>query len=59
MPTYEFLCEKCKKSFELSCSVTEYERNKKKGIKCASVEVQELFNKFPVFRLTQLRRVRS
>ncbi len=35
MPTYEFRCEECKKVFELSCSVIEYERNKKKGIKCA------------------------
>jgi hypothetical protein len=59
MPTYEFRCEECKKVFELSCSVTEYERNKKKGIKVPSVEVQELSNRFPVFRLTRLRRVRS
>jgi predicted nucleic acid-binding Zn ribbon protein len=35
MPTYEFRYEKCGKVFELSYSVTEYERSKKKGIKCA------------------------
>jgi putative FmdB family regulatory protein len=58
MPTYEFRCEQCKKVFELSCSVTEYER-KKKGLSVPSVEVQELFNRFPLFRLTRLRRVRS
>jgi putative FmdB family regulatory protein len=35
MPTYEFRCEKCRKVFELSYSVTDYARNKKKGFKCA------------------------
>ena len=35
MPTYEFLCQKCNKVFEVSCSIAEYERKKKKGIKCA------------------------
>lgn len=34
MPIYEFLCEKCKKPFELTCSLTEYERAMKKKFKC-------------------------
>jgi len=34
MPTYEFLCKKCKKRFERICSLEEYERETKKKIKC-------------------------
>lgn len=36
MPTYEFLCTRCNKVFELTCSVAEYEKRKKQGIKCES-----------------------
>lgn len=34
MATYEFLCERCKKPFELSYSLAEYQRAIKKKIKC-------------------------
>jgi putative FmdB family regulatory protein len=34
MPTYEFQCEKCRKRFELTYAITEYERQAKKKIKC-------------------------
>ncbi len=34
MPTYEFQCEKCRKRFELTYGVVEYERAVKKKIKC-------------------------
>jgi putative FmdB family regulatory protein len=34
MPTYEFLCQKCNEAFALVCSITEYERRKKRDIKC-------------------------
>jgi len=34
MPIYEFLCRKCKKAFELAYSLSEYEREMKKKIKC-------------------------
>jgi putative FmdB family regulatory protein len=34
MPIYEFLCERCRKPFELSSSLAEYERAIKKKIKC-------------------------
>ena len=34
MPTYEFLCKKCNKVFDLTSSISEYEHKKKKGIKC-------------------------
>jgi len=34
MPTYEFLCQKCKKPFEQIYSLEAYERAMKKKIKC-------------------------
>lgn len=34
MPTYEFLCRKCEKPFERTCSLAQYDREMKKGIKC-------------------------
>ncbi len=34
MPTYEFVCKKCNKVFDLTSSISEYERKKKRGIKC-------------------------
>jgi putative FmdB family regulatory protein len=34
MPTYEFLCKKCKKPFERIYSLEEYERQTKRKIKC-------------------------
>ena len=34
MPSYEFLCQKCAKPFERIYSLEEYEREKKKKIKC-------------------------
>jgi putative FmdB family regulatory protein len=51
MPKYEFQCEKCRKRFELTCSVTEYERQTKKKIKCpkcASVKVIRQISSFEV-----------
>jgi putative FmdB family regulatory protein len=35
MPTYEFLCQKCKKRFELIWSLAQYDREMKKKRKCA------------------------
>jgi putative FmdB family regulatory protein len=41
MPTYEFLCQKCKKPFELIQSLDAYERQKNrfKCPKCKSTRV--------------------
>jgi putative FmdB family regulatory protein len=35
MPTYEFLCQKCKKRFELVWSLAQYDREMKKKTKCS------------------------
>ena len=36
MPTYEFLCEKCRKVFEEIFSLAEYDRRMKAKKKCPS-----------------------
>lgn len=51
MPSYEFQCERCRKRFELSYTVSEYERQMKKKIKCpkcASVKVVRQISVFEV-----------
>jgi putative FmdB family regulatory protein len=51
MPTYEFQCEKCRKRFDLTCTVAEYERTAKKKIKCpkcASTRVLRQISSFEV-----------
>jgi len=46
MPTYEFLCEKCKKSFSLILSVAEYEKKKFRCPKCKSLKVKQQISVF-------------
>jgi putative FmdB family regulatory protein len=41
MPTYEFLCEKCKKPFSLILSIAEYEKKKFRCPKCKSQKVKQ------------------
>ena len=51
MPTYEFQCEKCRKRFEITYSIMEYERQAKKKIKCpkcASTRVVRRISTFEV-----------
>jgi putative FmdB family regulatory protein len=50
MPTYEFLCQKCNKSFEQIYSFDEYERKKKsmKCPKCGSSKVVREISAFEV-----------
>lgn len=46
MPTYEFRCEKCKKSFSLTLTVSEYEKTKFRCPKCKSVKVKQQITSF-------------
>jgi len=54
MPTYEYICEKCKKPFSLIMTIAEYEKKKircpeKKKIrcpKCKSVRVKQQITSF-------------
>ncbi|UCF82925.1 MAG: hypothetical protein JSV50_17325 [Desulfobacteraceae bacterium] len=46
MPTYEFLCEKCKKSFSIMMTIAEYEKKKPRCPKCKSVKVKQQITSF-------------
>jgi len=51
MPTYEFLCRKCTKAFEMVSSIAEYERKRKEGMQCpacGSFEVVQQISGFQV-----------
>jgi len=46
MPTYDFLCGKCRKKFSLTMSVSEYEKTKVQCPKCKSKEVKQRISSF-------------
>jgi putative FmdB family regulatory protein len=46
MPTYEFICEKCKKPFTLILSISEYEKGKIKCPKCKGDKVKQQISSF-------------
>jgi putative FmdB family regulatory protein len=46
MPTYEFYCEKCKKSFDLILSISEYEKGKYSCPKCKAKELKQQISSF-------------
>jgi putative FmdB family regulatory protein len=46
MPSYEFLCEKCKKRFTLQLSLTEYEKKKYACPKCQNRKVRQQITTF-------------
>ena len=41
MPIYDFRCEKCKKKFTLTMSISEYEKTKVRCPKCKSSNVKQ------------------
>jgi putative FmdB family regulatory protein len=46
MPTYEFVCEKCKKRFSLILSISEHEKKKYACPKCNSKKVRQQVTAF-------------
>jgi putative FmdB family regulatory protein len=46
MPSYDFVCGKCKKKFSLTMSVSEYEKKKLQCPKCKSKEVKQQISSF-------------
>lgn len=46
MPTYEFVCEKCRKRFTLVLSISEYEKKKMECPKCKSRKVKQQISSF-------------
>lgn len=46
MPTYEFICEKCNKTFTLTMRVSEYEKKKTQCPKCKGRKVKQVITSF-------------
>ena len=46
MPTYDFVCKKCKKTFTTSMSIREYERGKPKCPHCGSGTLKQQITPF-------------
>ena len=46
MPTYEFVCEKCNKTFTLTVAISDYEKKKMKCPKCGGKKVKQLISSF-------------
>jgi putative FmdB family regulatory protein len=51
MPTYEFHCEKCRKRFELTYSVADYERAVRKKIKCPKCSSTRVVRQISAFEV--------
>ncbi|MFZ7112180.1 MAG: FmdB family zinc ribbon protein [Desulfatiglandales bacterium] len=48
MPTYDFVCEKCKKKFSLAMTISDYEKTKFRCPKCKSTKVKREITTFQV-----------
>lgn len=46
MPTYEFVCEKCNKTFTLTMRISEYEKKKIHCPKCKGKKTKQLISSF-------------
>ena len=46
MPVYDFLCEKCNRSFSVTLSISEYERKAFRCPKCKSKRVKQQITPF-------------
>jgi len=46
MPTYDFRCNACKKSFSLTMGIAERSRKRIKCPKCASAKTEPVFSTF-------------
>jgi putative FmdB family regulatory protein len=46
MPTYDFVCEKCKKAFTLTMKISEYEKKRWGCPKCKSRKVKQQIGSF-------------
>ncbi len=46
MPTYDYLCEKCKNGFSLVLSISEHDKKKVRCPKCKSTRVKQQISSF-------------
>ena len=51
MPIYEFLCQKCGKSFVFSSSMREYERKRTEGFQCPECGNSEVVRQMSSFQV--------
>jgi DNA-directed RNA polymerase subunit RPC12/RpoP len=51
MPTCEFLCQKCNKLFQLTYSISEFERARKDGIKCSNCGSSRVIQQVSIFQV--------
>ena len=48
MPTYEYVCKKCRKRFTQSMTVMAYEKKKARCPKCSSSQLEQVLQSFVV-----------
>ncbi len=46
MPTYEYLCSKCRKKFALRMTISEHDAKKVHCPKCKSIRVEQQYESF-------------
>lgn len=46
MPTYDYKCEKCNKSFSITCSINEHGKKRIPCPKCSSLKVKQKVSSF-------------
>ena len=46
MPTYEYLCPKCKKKFTVMLSISDHDAGKAKCPKCGGKKLEQLITSF-------------
>ncbi len=46
MPTYEYVCEKCKKAFSVEMSISDHEKRKVQCPKCKSKKLRQQISAF-------------
>jgi len=46
MPTYDYMCKKCKKKFSLVMRISEHDRKRVKCPKCSSTQVAQSVQSF-------------
>ena len=51
MPNYELFCKKCNKVFDLTSSIREYERKKKRGVKCLKCGSSKVVQQVSAFQI--------
>ncbi len=46
MPTYDYICNKCRKKFTAVMTISEHDKKKVRCPKCSSVRVEQQYHSF-------------